>query len=171
MSQNARESLSALMDNEGDDLELRRALKSLEDDPDAAEAWRRYHLMRSLLNRDRSIDVSTDLSAGIMARLQDEPVPAPAEAETAPRASLSLTRGAGIAAAVALMVISGVQFYQGSGFVGGGTELAGSDAQAPAAQPRATSQPHPWAVRLPRWACRCSRPSVRAVSPASCPSG
>ncbi len=135
MSQNARESLSALMDNEGDDLELRRTLKSLEDDPDAAEAWRRYHLMRSLLNRDRSIDVSTDLSAGIMARLQEEPLPAPAEADISPRSSLSLTRGAGIAAAVALMVISGVQFYQGSGFVGGGAEMAGTDAQAPVAQP------------------------------------
>ncbi|MGL6250628.1 MAG: sigma-E factor negative regulatory protein, partial [Billgrantia desiderata] len=64
MSQNARESLSALMDNEGDDLELRRTLKSLEEQPDAAEAWRRYHLMRSVMRRDHDIDVSTDLSAG-----------------------------------------------------------------------------------------------------------
>ncbi|RDB43227.1 anti-sigma factor [Halomonas sp. DQ26W] len=116
MSQNARESLSALMDNEGDDLELRRVLKSLEDDPDAADAWRRYHLMRSLMRRDHDIDVSKDLSAGIMARLADEPVPALELAPAALRRSPSLARGAGIAAAVSLMVITGVQFYNGSDF-------------------------------------------------------
>ena len=64
MSQNARESLSALMDNEGDELELRRVLKSLDDEPDAADAWRRYHLMRSLLRREGDVDMTTDLSAG-----------------------------------------------------------------------------------------------------------
>ncbi|WP_163559833.1 RseA family anti-sigma factor [Halomonas sp. NO4] len=132
MSQNARESLSALMDSEGDDLELRRVLKSLEDEPDAADAWRRYHLMRSLLRRDHDIDVSTDLSAGILARLEEEPVPAPAARTPSPRRSLPLARGAGIAAAVTLMVISGVQFYNGSGFGGGQPEVADTRADAPA---------------------------------------
>jgi sigma-E factor negative regulatory protein RseA len=131
MSQNARESLSALMDNEGDELELRRVLKSLEDEPDAAEAWRRYHLMRSLMRREPDVDVSADLSAGIMARLQEEPAPRLEEAPAAPRRSLPLARSAGIAAAVSLMVITGVQFYSG-GVPGGGapdggeSEIAGS---------------------------------------------
>lgn len=110
MSQNARESLSALMDNEGDELELRRVLKALEDTPDAADAWRRYHLMRSLMHRDAEVDVTTDLSAGVMARLRDEPVPE-ASAPVGPRRSLPFARSAGIAAAVSLMVITGVQFY------------------------------------------------------------
>ncbi|SEK64194.1 sigma-E factor negative regulatory protein [Halomonas daqiaonensis] len=113
MSQNARESLSALMDNEGDELELRRVLKSLDDSPDAAEAWRRYHLMRSLMRREPGVDVATDLSAGIMARLEDEPLPRVEAGEPTGR-PISLARGAGIAAAVSLMVISGVQFYNGS---------------------------------------------------------
>ncbi|MDR9439602.1 MAG: sigma-E factor negative regulatory protein [Halomonas sp.] len=112
MSQNARESLSALMDNEGDELELRRVLKSLDDSPDSAETWRRYHLMRSLMRREPEVDVATDLSAGIMARLQDEPLPHVDAGESSGR-PLSLARGAGIAAAVSLMVISGVQFYNG----------------------------------------------------------
>ncbi|WP_163576539.1 sigma-E factor negative regulatory protein [Halomonas faecis] len=133
MSQNARESLSALMDSEGDDLELRRALKSLEDEPDAAEAWRRYHLMRSLLRRDHDIDVSTDLSAGILARLEEEPVPARQAHAASPRRSIPLARGAGVAAAVTLMVISGVQFYNGSGFGGGqADDLADTASEAPA---------------------------------------
>ncbi|ATJ82271.1 sigma-E factor negative regulatory protein [Halomonas beimenensis] len=118
MSQNARESLSALMDDEGDELELRRVLKSLEDEPDAADAWRRYHLMRSLMRRETDADVATDLSAGIMARLQDEPAPTPAASEL-PRRSLPLARSAGIAAAVSLLVITGVQFYNGASPLGG----------------------------------------------------
>ncbi|TDO12643.1 MULTISPECIES: sigma-E factor negative regulatory protein [Halomonas] len=114
MSHNARESLSALMDNEGDELELRRVLKSLDDAPDVAEIWRRYHLMRSVLRREPGIDVASDLSAGIMARLQDEPLPRRGEGALASGRPVSLARGAGIAAAVTLMVISGVQFYNGS---------------------------------------------------------
>lgn len=113
MSQNARESLSALMDNEGDELELRRVLKAMDESPDAAAAWRRYHLMRSLMRREPEVDVMMDLSAGITARLRDEPVP-PLDADApVPRPALPLVRSAGIAAAVSLMVITGVQFYNG----------------------------------------------------------
>lgn len=111
MSQNARESLSALMDNEGDELDLRRVLKSLGDSPDTAESWRRYHLMRSLIRREPGIDVATDLSAGVMARLQEESLPEMEPSST--RGSLPLARSAGIAAAVSLLVITGVQFYNG----------------------------------------------------------
>ncbi|GAA3894361.1 anti-sigma factor MucA [Halomonas cibimaris] len=117
MSQNTRESLSALMDGESDELELRRVLKTLPDEADAADTWHRYHLARSMMQRERGLDVSADLSAGIMARLAAEPAPtagaAPATGERAGRASsgLSLMRGAGVAAAVSLMVISGVQYF------------------------------------------------------------
>ena len=118
MSQNTHESLSALMDGESDELELRRVLKALASDSDSADTWRRYHLARSLMQRDREIDVSVDLSAGIMARIQDEAVPlgndaASNDAVTAPRksSSFSLARGAGIAATVSLMVITGVQYF------------------------------------------------------------
>ncbi|WP_069383503.1 sigma-E factor negative regulatory protein [Halomonas caseinilytica] len=113
MSQNARESLSALMDNEGDELELRRVLKSLDDEPDAADTWRRYHLMRSMLRRESDVDTSIDLSVGVMARLEDEPLPL-AESASQGRRSLPLARSAGVAAAVSLMVITGVQFYNGA---------------------------------------------------------
>ncbi|HSP59088.1 MAG TPA: sigma-E factor negative regulatory protein [Halomonas sp.] len=114
MSQNARESLSALMDNEGDELELRRVLKSLDDSPDAAETWRRYHLMRSMMRREPGVDVATDLSAGIMARLVSEQPPERVDHPLV-RRTIPFGRSAGIAAAVSLMVISGVQFYNGAG--------------------------------------------------------
>ena len=115
MSHSTHESLSALMDGESDELELRRVLKGLDDDSDAADTWRRYHLARSLMQRDKQIDVSMDLSAGIMARIEEESseqrtVPA----ETASRQKVGpmpFVRGAGIAAAVSLMVITGVQYF------------------------------------------------------------
>lgn len=124
MSQSARESLSALMDNEGDELELRRVLKSMDESPDSAAVWRRYHLMRSLMRREPDVDVMTDLSAGIISRLRDEPVPQIDIDTPAPGRAFPLARSAGIAAAVSLMVITGVQFYNG-GFPGSGeTEMA-----------------------------------------------
>jgi len=113
MSQNTRESLSVLMDGESDELELRRVLKALPNDDDAADTWRRYHLARSMMQREQGVDVSVDLSAGIMARLREEPAPVMQDVDhVAHRAGgISFARGAGVAAAVSLMVITGVQFF------------------------------------------------------------
>lgn len=129
MSQNTRESLSVLMDSESDELELRRVLKALPSDDDAAETWRRYHLARSMMRRERDVDVSVDLSAGVMARLQGEPAPA-LDSETPPArtGNVSFARGAGVAAAVSLMVITGVQFFGNNS--GGTTEQGGSVASS-----------------------------------------
>lgn len=148
MSQNTHESLSALMDGESDELELRRVLKALASDSDSADTWRRYHLARSLMQRDKDIDVSVDLSAGVMARIQDEAVPlgndaSSNDAGSAPRksSSFSLARGAGIAATVSLMVITGVQYFNS-----GSDSLESSDRVASSSTPstvNATQQVQP----------------------------
>jgi negative regulator of sigma E activity len=52
MSQNDKESLSALLDNEAGELELRRLLKSYESNPEIAETWERYSLVQALLHED-----------------------------------------------------------------------------------------------------------------------
>ncbi|WP_048308098.1 sigma-E factor negative regulatory protein [Halomonas sp. PR-M31] len=120
MKDNCRESLSVLMDNEGDELELRRVLKSLTDRADDSQAWRRYHLVRSLMQRDHSIDVSTDISQRVLASLENEPVPEVSSNDvsmdkTAPQSgSLSFAGSAAVAATVSLMVILGAQFYNGN---------------------------------------------------------
>ena len=133
MSHNTRESLSALMDSESDELELRRVLKSLPDDSYAAETWRRDPLARSMMQRERNVDVSIDLSAGIMDRLRDEPAPA-LEDDTVviPTRSggLSFARGAGVAAAVSLMVITGVQFFNNGNTTSGSAQNAGDSIAA-----------------------------------------
>ena len=50
MSQFEKETLSALLDNEADDLELRRLLKSIDSNPELAETWERYCLEQSLMH-------------------------------------------------------------------------------------------------------------------------
>ncbi|OLO10001.1 hypothetical protein BTW10_16870 [Chromohalobacter japonicus] len=134
MNQNVRESLSALMDNEGDELEIRRVMRSLQDAPEDAETWRRYHLARSMMQRDRGVDVSADLSAGIMARLADEPGLQEATTPGTRRAvPFSFAGSAAIAAAVSLMVITGVQVYNAnspSGVSGEGAEFASGHASS-----------------------------------------
>ena len=72
MSQFERESLSALLDNEADDLELLRLLRSMETNPEFAQTWERYNLVQSLLH-NTGVSVSSDLAAGIEQRIQSEP--------------------------------------------------------------------------------------------------
>ncbi|MCA1772541.1 MAG: sigma-E factor negative regulatory protein [Halomonas sp.] len=140
MSQNTRESLSVLMDSESDELEFRRVLKALPSDDDAADTWRRYHLARSMMRRERDVDVSVDLSAGIMARLQSESAPVQESETTATRSAggVSFARGASVAAAVSLMVITGVQFFGNNG----GTAEQSSEGVASSSAP-ASNQVQP----------------------------
>ncbi|MCE3025497.1 sigma-E factor negative regulatory protein [Salinicola sp. DM10] len=111
-----RESFSALMDDEGDEFDLRRVFKQMETASGEADTWRRYHLARSMMQREREAVVDIDISADVMAAIADEPAPGVAEAPTASRRhSFSFMGGAAVAAAVSLMVITGVQVYNGFG--------------------------------------------------------
>ncbi len=47
------ESMSALVDDQASELEVRRILKSAESDPDVLEKWRRYNLIGSLLRKEQ----------------------------------------------------------------------------------------------------------------------
>lgn len=123
MTQQLHESLSAIMDGEGNELELRRVLKTLDESPELGDVWRRYHLMRSALRRERDTVVDMDIASSVMAVIEQEETPlgdtaVEAAALAQPvrsqkRRGLSLMGGAAVAAAVSLMVVSGVQFYRG----------------------------------------------------------
>jgi negative regulator of sigma E activity len=105
MSELERESLSALLDNEADDLELRRILKSCELDAELLETWQRYNLAQSLLH-EAAVPVSPALSQRIFAQIATE------ESPQVPRSwkvwQQNLAKGA-IAASVALVFIVAVQ--------------------------------------------------------------
>lgn len=72
-SESLRETMSALMDDEAEQLELRRVLHASEQDEEVRRTWERYQLARSVMHKE-PWQVSVDLSAGIAAALADEPV-------------------------------------------------------------------------------------------------
>ena len=70
-----RESISALIDGEADELELRRVLANA-DAQEVRESWRSYHLQRDMLNGGDMRFAHIDLSLSIQTALADEALPA-----------------------------------------------------------------------------------------------
>lgn len=62
------ESISALMDAESTELEVRRTLKGVAGDSELSDTWRRYHLAQALI-KGQKIDSMADISAGVMAAI------------------------------------------------------------------------------------------------------
>lgn len=106
MSKFEKESLSALLDGEADDLELRRLLKAMEKEPELAQRWERYHLAQSVLH-DRGIEVSSSLVVNVAEAIQAEPALA-ASVSTNGRWQQQLSRLA-IAACVAIVAVVALQ--------------------------------------------------------------
>lgn len=67
-----KEGLSALMDDQASEFELRRLLDRTDDSPEVGQTWRRYQLTRSVL-KGEPIGAREDISAGISAALESEP--------------------------------------------------------------------------------------------------
>lgn len=137
-----KESLSALMDGEADELEVRRILNQLDNNDELRENWKNYHLMGSLM-RGESFD-SIDLTTGINNRLDglDDPLHDATEVAAAdPQVALAdkaqaqapwykpLTSVA-VAASVTLAVLLGVQSIEPND----GLALATSSAQEQGSQ-------------------------------------
>ncbi|MBL4582571.1 MAG: sigma-E factor negative regulatory protein [Gammaproteobacteria bacterium] len=113
-SENSRETISALLDNEADDLELRRFLKSCEQDPALLETWERYSLAQSALHESIK-PVSASLSQRIAAQIEQE---APLSAAPVAPAQFSWKDGVAklaIAASVAAVFLVAVQVNLDSG--------------------------------------------------------
>lgn len=119
MNERNKESLSALMDGEADELEIRRVLNQLDKDDELRDNWKNYHLMGSLM-RDESFD-SLDLTRGINQILDGELAPSGAADINTPQSPREshvqkssnawykpLTSVA-VAASVTLAVLLGVQ--------------------------------------------------------------
>lgn len=111
-NQSLQESLSALMDNEADELEIRRVLQSSESDSTLRSTWERYQLARAIMHKE-PWQSRIDLSAGIAAMIADEPAPVMAEPKS-PRAWQNLSRLA-VAASVTVAVLVGVNMFNQDG--------------------------------------------------------
>lgn len=117
------ESLSAVMDNEADELELRRILAASEDS-ELRATWSRYQIARAAMHKELLIP-NLDVAAAVSAALDKEPVPAR-------RAGLLRSVGrVAVAASVTVAVLAGVRFYNASE-AGAGAQLAERPAAAPA---------------------------------------
>ena len=98
------ERLSAFMDNELDELEMRRLLATLAEDEALRAAWGRYHLSGAVLRREPL--APADVAAHVAAQLR---------AQTRPRHAWQplarLTGQLALAASVAAIAIVGAQWW------------------------------------------------------------
>lgn len=111
----AKESISALLDNEADDLDLRRVLKESESNSDARALWQRYHIASSVLRNESSPFSGMDISAAVRSEIELEPA---LTASVAPQSRVKgwmdfVAKGS-IAATVAVGMLFGVQHFSGS---------------------------------------------------------
>ncbi|MNQ58346.1 Sigma factor AlgU negative regulatory protein [compost metagenome] len=123
-----QESLSAVMDNEADELELRRVLNAV-DDPETRATWSRYQVARAAMHKELLMP-KLDIAAAVSAALADEAVPA--KVTRGPWRSLGRLA---VAASVTVAVLAGVRLYNQDEM--SGVELA---AQQPAQQGMALPQ-------------------------------
>jgi len=106
------ESLSALMDNESNELELRRLLKEMPEHPEIAETWNRYNLTRSLLHKEEVQPVTAAGTLSILAAIAAEPPYSGVKPTAIERRRGAWIQDLGrmaIAATVALAVFVGMQ--------------------------------------------------------------
>ncbi len=74
MHDNSKESLSALLDSEADELEIRRLLNASESSDEIKNQWQRYHLIGDVLRTEVTPDFTLDLSTGINQALDGKPM-------------------------------------------------------------------------------------------------
>lgn len=108
MSQHTyQESMSAIMDGEANDLELRRVLKA-SSNPKVREQWQRYQIARAAMHCEL-MDPSMDISARVMAAIDGE------ASHEKPRRNMFRMARVAVAASVTLAVLGGVTLYHQTG--------------------------------------------------------
>lgn len=122
-----QESLSAVMDNEADELELRRVL-SASDNAELRATWSRYQIARAVMHKEL-LEPRLDIAAAVSAALADEALPV---AKPADRGPWRMVGRLAVAASVTLAVLAGVRLYNQD-------EVAGTQLAQQAAQPALTS--------------------------------
>ncbi|HCH22993.1 MAG TPA: hypothetical protein DE179_01680 [Oceanospirillaceae bacterium] len=112
LAEQMRESISAMVDDEAQQLELQRVLKAGEADTAVAQQWQRYQLASSLLKRQTDqVTLDTELADRVRAVMLDEAElqVAPVVPEVAATAWWKPVSGFAVAASVTMMMVFGVQ--------------------------------------------------------------
>ncbi len=108
MNERTNESLSALMDGETDELELRRLLKQSEQEPQTLETWHRYQMIGALMRGEAVSPV--DLSKGIRQAIDGEPMDDIQPVKPQAKRTTSWPFSGAVAASVMLAVLVAVNF-------------------------------------------------------------
>jgi len=140
MSERLRESVSALMDDEADDLELGRVLREAERDPTVREVWSRYHLISAAMRGQANVPAGwrTPDAVAVAPEGDSDATPEVGFLERlgfrdgAGRRSRKAVVGVAAAASVALAMVLTLQQWD-AGEVAGGAEVATTSGTA--AQP------------------------------------
>ena len=112
MSDSLRESISALVDDEAQELELHRVLASMDDDEELRQTWRRYQAASFTMKRQMDCRFDMDISDRVSAALADEPVvemDEPAVEKTRFAKVFKPVLSMAVAASAAFLVIFAVQ--------------------------------------------------------------
>jgi sigma-E factor negative regulatory protein RseA len=119
MSEKMRESLSALMDDEANELELQRILSGIGDNAELRQTWVRYHAVRSAVTGQPVTGLSVDVSQRVRVALAQEGL---SNTPGAVRRLLKPLASFAVAASVAAVVVVGGQQLAGiDGGADGGT--------------------------------------------------
>ena len=111
MSEKMRESLSALMDNEVDELELQRVLKQVGEDAELRQTWVRYNATRAVMTGQPVGNLQLDISARVSSAIAEggNPAEQPSLRQRLARPVASFAVAASVAATV---VLGGQQLAQ-----------------------------------------------------------
>jgi sigma-E factor negative regulatory protein RseA len=107
MSEKMRESLSALMDDEANELEIQRLVTQIDNDPALRQTWRRYNLARQAMSEQSALTI-VDISGRVRQEIDKEQ----STGSAAPGLRQRLLRPLGsfaVAASVAATVVIGGQ--------------------------------------------------------------
>lgn len=112
-----QESLSAVMDNQADELELRRVLAA-SDDPALRATWSRYQIARAVMHKEL-LEPRLDIAAAVSAALADDAAPVAQQPQRGPWRAVGRLA---VAASVTVAVLAGVRLYNQDDITG--TQLA-----------------------------------------------
>jgi sigma-E factor negative regulatory protein RseA len=129
-----QESLSAVMDNEADEMELRRVL-SASDDAELRATWSRYQIARAVMHKEL-LEPRLDIAAAVSAALADEALPV--QSKTVVRGPWRSVGRFAVAASVTVAVLAGVRLYNQDEVAS--TQLAQQAAQPTLSAPQAHAQ-------------------------------
>lgn len=136
MNESRWETLSAMLDNEAGDLELRRLLKSAGNDPELLAAWKRFHLASAVARRERVAPLSKDFHLQLAGKLRDEPVPGrqPRRISAGRQFAGKFAIAATVAAAVFIGLQAGLDTSPAAPQVASGTTAPTAQPSAPVSQ-------------------------------------